>query len=97
MRKKAPFTPQEVTSLNGYQESRVMHPFTCGSGERCDASHDEQGGLLIATTSGWICPYCTYTQDWCHEWMADGSWRKVLEKRNQVIKEIKEGTREFFE
>lgn len=75
--KKAPFTPAEVTSLNQFQSSGVMHEFTCGSGERIAPSHDAQGGALIATLNGWICPYCDYTQDWCHEWMADGSWRKL--------------------
>lgn len=80
--KKAPFTPGEVTSLNGYQDAGVMHPFTCGSGQRCEPTHDAQGGTLTATIAGWVCPYCDYTQDWAHEWMADGSWRKVGEERD---------------
>lgn len=83
--KKAPWTPEEVTSLNGYQQSGVMHEFTCGSGGRCDASHDAQGGMLVATKNGWICPYCDYAQNWCHEWMADGTWRKMREKQNEWV------------
>lgn len=59
------FTADEVTNLNAFQNAGVMHPFTCGT-EEC--RHD-----LVATTRGWICPYCDYTQDWAHDFMKDGS------------------------
>ncbi len=26
---------------------------------------------LVATTSGWICTTCDYTQDWAHEYMVE--------------------------
>jgi hypothetical protein len=77
-RVEAPFTPDQVESLNGYQVSGVMHPFTCG---RC---RDELGiwedgtindRLLVATEAGWTCPTCDNTQNWAWPWMADGSWR----------------------
>ena len=66
----APWTEDQVESLNQYQESGVMHPFTCGHG-----SHD-----LHATKEGWVCTICekegrTYTQNWCHTFMADWSWK----------------------
>lgn len=62
---KAPFTPEQVKSLNDYQDSGVFHPFTC----ECRAN-------LIATEKGWICNCCNYTQNWAHDFMLDGSWRQ---------------------
>lgn len=61
------------------------HPFTCphrsdgityedGLSDELHATHGSEGGdrgLLIASTSGWICPHCGYTQDWAHAFMAD--------------------------
>lgn len=32
---------------------------------------------LVATEDGWICPVCTYTQKWAHNFMAD---KEVVEK-----------------
>lgn len=65
---KAPFTDEQVRNLNDYQRASFMHPFTCGV-----CSDD-----LIAEREGWRCPTpgCTYTQDWAHDFMADGSWRE---------------------
>lgn len=69
-----PFSPDQVVSLNEYQQSHVMHPFTCRSHAREDHRDD---GTLVATVSGWICPYCDYRQDWAHAWMADKSWQAM--------------------
>lgn len=68
----APFTTEQVESLNGYQSSGVMHEFTCGNGGH---SH----GRLRATSDGWVCDFegCDYTQDWAHAFMADGGWREM--------------------
>lgn len=77
--KRAPFTPDEVESLNGYQCSGVMHPFTCGSGNRRDAAHTDGEGVLVAQEDGWHCPFCDYRQSWCHPWMADWSWRTIFQ------------------
>lgn len=64
-RVRAPFTPEQVESLNAYQRSGRFHEFTCACGHIA----------LIARPEGWICPnYCGYTQDWAWSWMADGSW-----------------------
>lgn len=70
------FTPEEVSNLNEYQQAGVMHPFTCGSGNRTDEHHLDGEGMLVATEDGWICPYCPYTQSWAHEFMKTGSWKK---------------------
>lgn len=66
---KAPWTDEQVESANGYQAEGVFHPFTCG----------ECGNDLKAERDGWRCPTegCTYTQDWAHDFMLDGSWRKA--------------------
>lgn len=58
-----------------------MHPFTCGSGNRTDSNHLDGQGKLVATESGWICPFCEYTQDWAHSFMLEGppAWHKATE------------------
>lgn len=75
--KKAPWTPEEVVSLNGYQESGVFHPFTCGN----DACRRD----LIATEKGWICEGCLYTQDWAHLFMLNDSWRPSAEMMVKTV------------
>jgi len=71
----APFTPEQVASLNSYQVSGAFHEFTCGN----DSYHDDddEQSVLVAKEDGWHCPAagCGYTQDWAHSAMADGSWR----------------------
>lgn len=65
---KAPWTDEQVTSLNEFQAFPLFHEFTCGT-ENCRAT-------LRATKDGWVCDACkSYTQDWAHQFMADGSWR----------------------
>jgi hypothetical protein len=59
----APWTDEQVTNLNAYQQGDVWHPFTCGN----DSRHRD----LVATRDGWICPDCDYTQNWAHGFMAD--------------------------
>jgi hypothetical protein len=89
---KAPWTAEQVASLNCYQQSRVMHPFTCGA-EGC--RHD-----LVATAGGWTCPDsgCPYAQDWAHDFMANWSWlvaflgnnlhRLSLDQKLQIMQTI---------
>lgn len=74
---EAPFTPEQVESLNAFQESRVMHPFTCGYRDE----HPDDEGVLFATPEGWVCTVlgCTYRQTWAHSFMADGTWKQALE------------------
>jgi hypothetical protein len=68
----APFTLDQVASLNAYQVAGVMHPFTCGG-----HTHGHGGIRLIAAEDGWRCASddCNYRQDWAHSFMADWSWR----------------------
>jgi hypothetical protein len=42
----APWTPEEVRSLNGYQECNRFHPYTC----KCEPAMP-----LVATVDGWEC------------------------------------------
>lgn len=77
---RAPFTAEQVEALNRYQQCKIMHPFTCGHCRDADEHYldgewitpDEH--LLVATEAGWTCPTCDYTQDWAHDFMADGAW-----------------------
>lgn len=70
---KVVFTPEQVKSINEFQQAGVMHPFTCGDDD-CRARHVDSE--LVADTSGLKCPHCGYTQDWAHGFMADGSWKE---------------------
>lgn len=70
----APFLPWQVDLLNQFQvgaNSPVRgHPFTCP--HRGELPHGTEGGdlgVLIAKAQGWVCPHCSYTQDWAHESM----------------------------
>lgn len=60
---KAPFTPAQVEALNKWQKNGNVHPFTCGNDHEGDRN-------LVATTEGWKCPSCDYTQNWAHAFMA---------------------------
>jgi hypothetical protein len=71
------FTDEQIKSLNEYQHAGKFHPFTCG-GNRTDEHHLDGEGILVATTEGWKCPYCSYTQDWAHPFMMNNSWKKPI-------------------
>ena len=63
----APWSGEQVSALNTFQQRGNIHPFTCG------AVHSSgRSPLLVATSAGWICPdpSCDYTQDWAHAFMA---------------------------
>lgn len=62
------FTEDEILSLNEFQQSGSMHPFTC---QNCRNE-------LVATKEGWMCPTekCDYIQNWAHNFMKDWSWKK---------------------
>ena len=69
---KAPFTDIEVSALNRWQVSDMVHPFTCPN--RGDGRHKEVGndlGVLVAKNTGWVCLYCDYTQEWAHACMLE--------------------------
>ena len=76
-----PWTDEQVIALNTFQQADQFHPFTCAN--RGDGKHiyTSDYGILIATTDGWGCPSCDYTQDWAHAWMAEplppSIWAKV--------------------
>jgi hypothetical protein len=75
---KAPFSQVQVFFLNKFQETRRFHPFTCG-GDGCRAN-------LVATTDGWRCPNCDYTQDWAHDFMAKPLPQSQLELMREQAK-----------
>jgi hypothetical protein len=84
----APFTAAQVEQLNRYQQLGMMHAFTCGTKEKHHAAHPalrkpviEKDCDLIATTAGWVCPCCDYTQNWAHGFMAD---KEQLDKMEQI-------------
>jgi hypothetical protein len=70
----APWTPEQVAALNRYQHSG-WHPFTC------PCSSEPHEFVLFATSDGWICKGCNYTQNWAWDYMAEDipSPQKVIE------------------
>lgn len=72
----APWTQDQINSLNAYQLSGVCHPYTCGGGSRKDDRHLDGEGVLIATPDGWMCPYCDYRQEFAMTTAADWSWKR---------------------
>lgn len=67
---KAPFTNEQVENLKSWQRGPV-HEFTC------TCSSDEP---LEVNSDGFFCTACGKTQDWCHDYMADGSALKSMDK-----------------
>ena len=89
-RSRAPWTPDQVESLNGFQKSGFMHPFTCPRDEdekHLETSDDFHDTILIATIDAWRCPTCDYTQDWAHSFMADWAWRDVICAMQDLVDE----------
>jgi hypothetical protein len=81
----APWNEDQVQSLNKFQEAGCFHPFTCGGvvviKDKGPPYREDCRCDLVATTEGWKCPNCSYTQDWCHEFMADWSWKRMTAYR----------------
>jgi len=61
---KAPWTQEHVDNLNELQNDNMFHGYTCCGFNGC--KKEINGGKLIATKEGWICPCKKYTQDWSH-------------------------------
>lgn len=65
----APWTDEQVDALNDYQAESMFHPYTCSEAHTGDRRN------LVATTRGWICRYCNYTQDWAHSQVVE-AWQR---------------------
>lgn len=59
----APFSSEQVDTLNKFQRLGYVHEFTCPE------NHGGADRTLYATREGWRCPHCAYQQDWAHEGM----------------------------
>lgn len=59
----APWTQEQVDTLNFAQGCGFLHPFTCpGDLDTCHLHRD-----LIATLDGWVCACGRYRQEWAFE------------------------------
>lgn len=68
----APWTDDEVASLNAYQKAGFIHPFT-GYQRQPDGSET----ILIATREGWVeHEGGRIVQTWAHDFMANWAWKK---------------------
>lgn len=74
------WTKEQVDNLNEWQQCWYVHPYTCpnrphgavGEDGMPDYTRPEAEGILVATTEGWKCPYCDYTQNWAPSMMFQG-------------------------
>lgn len=99
---KAPFSLGHVVALNRYQRDGRFHPFTCGN-DRGNAAHREYQrqhggdfGQLVATTEGWVCPVCDYTQDWAHASVAPEAVPTPSTPSTALIADAPEKTEAMF-
>jgi len=76
----APFSADQVESLNAFQESEYVHPYTCRSPD-CPAAEwagDDDWLPMAADADGLHCINgCRRVQTWAHAWTADWSWREM--------------------
>lgn len=70
----SPWTDEEVDSINAWQESNAVHPFTCP----CDHPETDDHVSLVATEASLFCPECDYEQNWVHGFMVDGTIYEIL-------------------
>jgi hypothetical protein len=70
----APWNEYDVQTLNLFQSSAILHPYTCGD-ELCRRS--TMAAPLVAHPDGWRCQHCSYTQNWASSVMLD---RGLLER-----------------
>jgi hypothetical protein len=76
---EAPWTEEQVKSLNEYQRAAWMHPFTCANrGQGFHPWRRGDRGVLTATVNGWICDDCDYTQNWAHDFMFEDGWKQAF-------------------
>jgi hypothetical protein len=71
----APWTIEQVDTLNHYQRTEFVHPYKC-------PMHDGGDHILVATRKGWICPHCAFTQDWASELMLE----TLVDPREELAK-----------
>ncbi len=69
MKIETPFTPEQVKHLQSWQDGKY-HPFTCDESGCNNRSLQPNGGALIPTEEGWVCPCGKYKQNWAHDFMA---------------------------
>lgn len=71
----APWRTEQVTSINAFQASNAMHPFTCPFRGLADPVHRDWGegdvGVLLANEGGLFCRDCSYQQGWVWDVMAE--------------------------
>lgn len=68
---EAPWSEDQVNSLNGWQNNDRVHPFT---GTRKPNGEETK---LIATKNGWVeFEGGPIVQKWAHHFMADWSWKE---------------------
>lgn len=64
----APWTAEEIASINDYQRSNSFMPFVCS-----------EMHALIAKADGLFCSRCpTFSLKWVYPWILDASWKEIM-------------------
>jgi hypothetical protein len=63
---------EEIDKLNDHQKSGRFHPLTCDrKADECEVRSDprdySKDGVLVATSTNWVCPCGKYTQPYRNE------------------------------
>lgn len=74
----APWTDEQVETLQKWQEDDTKHPYTCVCGES-----------LTPYNSGLCCEYCGHTQDWCWNFSVEDDLQKRLDKLEEKLNKWK--------
>jgi hypothetical protein len=84
---RAPFTDDQIASLNAYQKSPNAHPYTCGNDHKTLGLGDnDSDNILKADRFGWHCQKCSYLQDWARKDETDWSWKTKEQQSQQDVK-----------
>lgn len=74
-RVEAPWSDDQVASLNGFQACGLHHPFTGTRGPNGEET------ILIATSAGWIeREGGPVVQTWAYDLMTDWSWKERVDR-----------------
>lgn len=79
----APWTDEQIESINNYQQSGCWFELTCGTLEKHPKENSPFDtectfpipGVLIATRDYLYCPLCDYKQYWVFENLTDNTWQ----------------------
>lgn len=85
MKTEAPFTEEQVSNINEWQESGFVHRLTCP--DNCD----EFGESMFAIEIGMFCPQCDgLKQEWVPTGVVDGTLLASAKETQRILDIMRE-------